>query len=405
MTGWYDWDNGKITASATGATLVGTWSEAPTFNPPDDSGDLQFNLSANGNSFSGQWRYGTSGDWDGAWNCTRVSSAQPPNPTSQPSQPTQPTQPTPLANWTGTWQCGSYKMYLSQTGNQVTGWYDYNNRDIQGYATGNTLAGTWSESQANSGDFQLTMSSDGKSFTGYYRTGSSGAWTGSWSCTRTSTAQPPSKPTPQSQQQPAPPVNWTGTWECGETKLYLTQTGNQVSAWFSLTDAQIQAHATGNTLAGTWSSPLSKPTEIQFTMLADGNTCEGRLLMVASGEWIRRWTCSRTSTAQPPSSQPQPAPVANWGGSWLCGSWGRLNLSQSGNTVTGTYTYQGGKFEGYAQENTLVGKWSEQPTYLPPDDAGDVRFEMSADGNSFTGNWCYGSKFTWDGTWNGTRDQ
>ena len=303
VTGWYDWDNGKITAYATGSTLVGTWSEAPTFNPPDDSGDLQFNLSADGNSFTGQWRYGASGDWDGSWGCNRINSAQPPSQPSSSSQqaaPSQP-QPTPLANWTGTWRCGNYKMYLSQTGNQVTGWHEFQNWEFEGYATGSTLVGTWSDSQGGSGDFQLSMLSDGNSLSGNYRFGSSGNWQGSWSCTRTSSATPPSKP------------------------------------------------------------------------------------------------------AAP--NQSQPAPVATWSGSWLCGSYGRMNLSQSGNQVTGTYTYQGGQFTGYATGNTLVGTWSEQPTYNPPDDAGDVQFTMSADGYTFTGFWRYGSSGDWDGSWNGERDQ
>jgi hypothetical protein len=100
---------------------------------------------------------------------------------------------------------------------------------------------------------------------------------------------------------------------------------------------------------------------------------------------------------------PAPAAVANWTGSWLCGQWGRLTLSQSGNQVTGSYTYENGKLTGYATGNTLVGTWSEPPTYNTPNDAGDVQFNLSADGNSFTGHWRYGSAGDWK-PWNGERD-
>jgi hypothetical protein len=203
------------------------------------------------------------------------------------------------ANWTGTWQCGQYKMYLTQTGSQVTGWYDNQNGDIEGYAAGGTIVGTWYDAQAGSRDIQLTMSANGNAFTGHYRTGASGSWVSYWSCTRISSAIPPAKP----------------------------------------------------------------------------------------------------SALGPPPM----APAANWTGSWLCGQWGRLTLTQSGDQVTGSYTYENGKLTGYATGNTLVGTWSEAPTYNPPDDAGDVQFTLSTDGNSFSGHWRYGSSGDWK-PWNGNKD-
>jgi hypothetical protein len=52
----------------------------------------------------------------------------------------------------------------------------------------------------------------------------------------------------------------------------------------------------------------------------------------------------------------------------------------------------------------LVGTWSEEPTYSAPDDSGYFKFKMSADTNSFTGEWCKGTTGV-DGTWNGQRDR
>jgi hypothetical protein len=72
VTGTYTHDNGKIKGTVSGNTLTGTWSEAPTYNPPDDAGDFVFILAPDGKSFSGNWRYGSgTGKWDGSWDATR----------------------------------------------------------------------------------------------------------------------------------------------------------------------------------------------------------------------------------------------------------------------------------------------------------------------------------------------
>jgi hypothetical protein len=65
VTGNYEWDSGKITGTVSGNILKGTWSESPTYQPENDAGDFEFTISSNGNSFTGRWRYGSSGDWDG----------------------------------------------------------------------------------------------------------------------------------------------------------------------------------------------------------------------------------------------------------------------------------------------------------------------------------------------------
>jgi hypothetical protein len=78
-------------------------------------------------------------------------------------------------------------------------------------------------------------------------------------------------------------------------------------------------------------------------------------------------------------------------------------LVQTGNNVTGTYEYQGGRITGTVSGNTLTGTWSESTTYSPPDDAGDVVLTMSGDCHSITGQWRYGSTGDWDGSWSGTR--
>jgi hypothetical protein len=74
VTGAYDWDGGRINIkqSKTSGLAIGTWSESPTYKPPDDAGDIEVQQSQDGNSFTGKWRYGSSGDWTGEWNGTRI---------------------------------------------------------------------------------------------------------------------------------------------------------------------------------------------------------------------------------------------------------------------------------------------------------------------------------------------
>jgi hypothetical protein len=68
----YVHDNGIIEAvlSSDGITMEGTWSESPSYQPPDDGGRVTFTLSADGNSINGYWWYGQNGD-GGSWTGTR----------------------------------------------------------------------------------------------------------------------------------------------------------------------------------------------------------------------------------------------------------------------------------------------------------------------------------------------
>jgi len=199
-------------------------------------------------------------------------------------------------------------------------------------------------------------------------------------------------------------ANWTGTWQCGQIKMYFSQAGNQVTGWYDYQDGKLQAIATGNTLAGTWSESQSKTGDIRLTISADGKSFVGSYGDLPSQKWV----CTRISSDTPPAGPaalgpPPVAPVANWSGKWLCGNWGTLTLSQSGDVITGSYTYDNGKLKGNAGGNMLFGTWSEEPSYAIPNDAGEAEFTMAPDGNSFTGRWRYGFTGEWK-TWNGYRD-
>lgn len=73
VNGTYAYDSGRITGviGPDGMTLRGTWSESPTYMPPNDSGDVVFTLSPDGNSFTGWWWYGPQRGEGTEWSGTR----------------------------------------------------------------------------------------------------------------------------------------------------------------------------------------------------------------------------------------------------------------------------------------------------------------------------------------------
>ena len=72
VSGNYEWDNGSITGTVSGNTLTGTWSETPSYRPPNDAGDFEFTMAEDCNSFAGHWRYDSTGTWND-WGGTRIS--------------------------------------------------------------------------------------------------------------------------------------------------------------------------------------------------------------------------------------------------------------------------------------------------------------------------------------------
>jgi len=63
--------NAKMRVQTAASAEVMGWSEAPSYQPPNDGGDVEFTLSPDGSSFAGKWRHGSSGDWNTDWNGTR----------------------------------------------------------------------------------------------------------------------------------------------------------------------------------------------------------------------------------------------------------------------------------------------------------------------------------------------
>ncbi|HII05907.1 MAG TPA: hypothetical protein HA349_00900, partial [Methanotrichaceae archaeon] len=96
------------------------------------------------------------------------------------------------------------------------------------------------------------------------------------------------------------------------------------------------------------------------------------------------------------------AQSCDWTGAWNT-SFGRLELRQSGPDVIGSYDNDQGRLLGTISKSGLVGTWSEAPTYLPPDDAGDVELNFTDGCNGFEGRWRYGSSGPWWTDWTGEK--
>ena len=70
VSGSYGGKKGTVTGTASADELKGTWKESY------GSGEMEFTMSLDGNSFTGRWRKGKSGGWQG-WKGTRKSREQP----------------------------------------------------------------------------------------------------------------------------------------------------------------------------------------------------------------------------------------------------------------------------------------------------------------------------------------
>ena len=94
----------------------------------------------------------------------------------------------------------------------------------------------------------------------------------------------------------------------------------------------------------------------------------------------------------------------DWTGTWET-NYGKVELMQnrnSRNNVTGSYGLKQGRIDGMALDADLSGKWSEAPSYAPPNDAGEFAIHMDPSGRSFKGKWWKLAPLS-EKEWNGHR--
>ena len=150
VTGYYEYDNGKVTGTLKGRTLTGTWTQTK------QSGQFIFDFAPDCQSFDG--RYEQKGRWHEDWNGTRIDFSV-----------------------DGKWKTNYKVLTLVQVGNEVSGTYPYMEGRIQGMLDGRILKGTWYQSNG-SGSFVFEFAPDGRSFDGRYE--QKGRWHEDWDGTK-----------------------------------------------------------------------------------------------------------------------------------------------------------------------------------------------------------------------------
>ncbi len=289
VTGTYAHDTGHITATVSGNYLQGTWSEAPSYAPPNDAGDVEWTLSSDGKSFTGHWRYDSSGAWQ-PWTGTKTSSPTP-----------APTPSTGILDWGDTWNTDWGQMELFQNGDRVTGTYEYNNGQIDGTASGDTLTGTWSKAPSyaepnDAGNFEFQMSKNRTEFYGNWRYGSCGHWNGDWDG---DLIEPDVNPNPSGINHPP------------TASFYVTPqsptTSDMVIAGSTSTDPD------GDTLTYAWSLDGSNVRQLTVPYITWQNLTVGTHIIGlqvsdgngGTGSYQQQFTVSQAPQPNPPSPTPQ----------------------------------------------------------------------------------------------------
>jgi hypothetical protein len=182
LTGTYPHDQGRIegTVSEDGTTFTGTWSEAPSYSPPNDAGPVIFKLSADKMTFEGHYgQQSKQYNWTGK----RIEVSKPVSipvaPSSSNKTPethvyTKPTiRHTVPKQFEGDWQTTWGVLTFKMNGRIAKGYYTHDQGRIEGMVSedGRTFTGTWSEAPSYSpphdaGKMILRLSPDQRTFSG-----------------------------------------------------------------------------------------------------------------------------------------------------------------------------------------------------------------------------------------------
>lgn len=105
----------------------------------------------------------------------------------------------------------------------------------------------------------------------------------------------------------------------------------------------------------------------------------------------------------------KPIPLHELNGSYR-GHFDRMAMQVNPDgTLWGAYSHDTGFVQGELRQGKIIGWWCEEPTRMPPNDAGEFEMKLSRDGEGeifLDGKYRYGRKGQWDETWNltGTRE-
>jgi len=94
------------------------------------------------------------------------------------------TSPHASKDLSGTWKTNVVDLHLTQSGNAVSGTYDYEGGKLEGTITGNRLDYTWSQTNGKKGRGYFIISDDWKSMSGSYGYNDDSANGGEWKGTK-----------------------------------------------------------------------------------------------------------------------------------------------------------------------------------------------------------------------------
>jgi len=195
---------------------------------------------------------------------------------------------------------------------------------------------------------------------------------------------------------------FAGCWDSPEWGWMRLETdGTTVSGTYEHDEGRIEGVVEGSALLGMWLeepsyAPPDDGGDIEFVLSEDGQSFTGHWRYGTGEGWSGSWTAVRVE-CEP--AAPSGAAV-QWANKWDT-TYGEMELQFSGDLVTGEYESDDGRIEGTVSGLLITGIWSEEPSYAPPNDAGQFEFTLDEDGRSFTGRWRYGSEGTWR-SWSGT---
>lgn len=252
VTGSYEFNDGKLIGILTDNVLEGAWVQS------DSVGNFRFVFSNDGMRFQGTWGFGKDSISGGDWNGTKVELGK--------------------LDVTGTWDTNYNLMNLEQKDSIVVGRYDKNNGRIEGILDGNTLVGTWFESRYKVGSFDTTgrfrfLFNTDNTFTGNRGLNESFTNEGQWNGKRIATVSDTVKLSGT--------IDVTGTWDTNFKKMYLKQTGFNVSGEYEYNKGRVLGVIIGDTMTGTWYQDINKDGNYEtkgkfiFKFSNDGTSFKG----------------------------------------------------------------------------------------------------------------------------------
>jgi hypothetical protein len=185
-----------------------------------------------------------------------------------------------------------------------------------------------------------------------------------------------------------PAVTFAGSWETSFGLMTLKPEGDLIKGHylFGAAKATIEGKVVKNKLTFTYEEPTGVKGEGWFELADDGQSFAGEWRDGPDRPW-RKWLGKRTDRKEP---------IPTFAGLWQS-NFGKMRLLLKDKHVEGIYSFSSSStLEGTVERNKLTFNYKEPKT------EGEGWFELSEDGNAFSGKWREKGTEAWS-EWNGRR--